>query len=76
MTKTSLSITLDSKVKAELEKRAKKELLSVEDLISDILRRSILSYKGTTKDTDKVDDKFLTFFSRKAKKYSKKNYVR
>lgn len=71
MTKTTLTITLDTKVKNKLELRAKKELLSVEDLIADILRRSIVSYKGNSV-IDKVDDKFLTFFSRKQNKTLRK----
>jgi len=42
-------------------------MLSLEEMIVDILRRSVLSYRGGST-TDKVDDKFLTFFSRKSKK--------
>ena len=68
MAKTSFSIILDSKIKKILEKRAKKEMLPLDELIADILRRSALSYKGGLSDSDNVDDKFLTLFSRKSKK--------
>ena len=67
MTKTNITVTIDSKVREKLQKRAKKELVTIEELIADILRRSVLSYKGTSS-TDNVEDKFLTFFSRKSKK--------
>lgn len=68
MTRTSVTIFLDKDVKKELEKRAKKEFLSLEELINDIVRRSVISYKGNASTTDNVDDKFLTFFSRKSAK--------
>lgn len=67
MPKTTITFSIDSKVKSALERRAKKELLTLEELIIDILRRSVLSYKGG-ETADKVDDKFLTFFSRKSSK--------
>ena len=63
--KNQVTIYLTDEILQGLEKRAKKEMLSVQDLIEEILRRSVLSYKGNTSNTDKVDDKFLTYFSRK-----------
>jgi hypothetical protein len=66
MTKSTITIELDIKVKQALERRAKKEMLELDQLISDILRRSVLSYKGNTT-TDNLDDKFLSYFSRKQK---------
>ncbi|MEK6929006.1 MAG: hypothetical protein AABW65_03585 [Nanoarchaeota archaeon] len=68
MTKTSIHIVIDEKLKKTLNNRAKKEMLSIEELIVDILRRSTLTYMGKKYYGDKVDDKFLTFFSRKGKK--------
>ena len=59
MVKTSLTIALDFETKKKLEKRAKKEMLSLEELMSDILRRSVLSYKGSSS-TDNIDD-IITF---------------
>lgn len=68
MPKSSLTIFLDNNLKKELEKRAKKELMTVDELVYDIIRRSVVSYKGNTTVIDNVDDKFLTFFSRKSSK--------
>jgi len=76
MAKIPITVVLDSLVKKKLEARAKKELMTLEELINDILRRSVVLYKGKSSVSDKVDDKFITLFSRKAKKYSKKNYVK
>ena len=72
MTKLATTIVLDSKIKKALETRAKKELMSVEELIADILRRSVVSYNKGTSSVDNVDDKFLTFFSRKTQLRKKK----
>jgi len=65
MGKTTISVQLDDKVRRELEKRAKKEMLDLDDLIGEILRRSVLSYKKGTASSDDVDDKFLSYFTRK-----------
>lgn len=66
MGKSSLTVDLDDKVKQVLEKRAKKEMLTLRELVSDILRRSAISYKGNPAE-DRVDDKFLSYFSRRRK---------
>ena len=52
---------------AALEKRAKKEMLELNELIAEILRRSAVSYLGNSNSNDNVDDKFLSYFSRKEK---------
>lgn len=67
MSKSSITIKLDESVKKELEKRAKREMMDVDELIEDILRRSVVSSKKGTSGTDNVDDKFLSYFSRKQK---------
>jgi hypothetical protein len=68
MTKSRLVLDIDTDVYKILEKRAKKEMLAIEQLCEDIIRRSVVSYKGKSKTTeDKVDDKFLSYFSRKKK---------
>jgi len=66
MTKISITASLDSEAKKILERRAKKELMTLQELVEDILRRSAINYSGNSK--DKVDDKFLTYFSRKQKR--------
>lgn len=68
MAKSSVTLRLDKQLRSILEKRAKRELLTIEELCEDILRRSAISYKEDSLSSDKVDDKFLTFFSRKRKK--------
>ena len=67
MNDKNITIHLDGKVLSSLEKRAKKELLDIDQLISDILRRSVLSYRGKSTITDNLDDKFLSYFTRKEK---------
>jgi len=48
----------------KLEKRAKKNMLNLNEQVEDILRRSVLNFRKTPAE-EKVDDKFITFFSRK-----------
>ncbi|MBX4212596.1 hypothetical protein KW787_04045 [Candidatus Pacearchaeota archaeon] len=67
MAKSSISVELEIEVKKILEKRAKRELLTLRELVSDILRRSALSTKESTK-KDNVDDPFISYFSRKNRK--------
>lgn len=64
----SVSLELDSKLHDELEKRARREFLEVDELIEDIVRRSMLSYhKGNVIGDAKVDDKLIGIFSRSKK---------
>ncbi len=73
MAKHSITIEIDSEIKNILEKRAKKEMLSLRELISEILRRSVISYKKNSSSvSDKLDDQFIGYFSRKTKKRKKK----
>ncbi|MEI6732281.1 MAG: hypothetical protein WCK90_06410 [archaeon] len=74
MSKTTIPVIVDEKVRKELEKRAKAEMLDLDDLIAEILRRSVLSYKGNSSSSEKLDDQFVGYFSRKSKvrkKYAK-----
>lgn len=69
MSKSTITIVIESEMKRILERRAKREFLELDELIIDILRRSSLSYRGKTSPaSDSVDDKFLTYFSRKNRK--------
>ena len=63
--KNRIQIHLDDKLLKKLEKRAEKNMLNLNEQIEDILRRSVLSLQKRTPTEDKVDDKFITFFSRK-----------
>jgi hypothetical protein len=65
--KNKLSIFVDNEVLRIIEKRAKKNMFTVSEQIEDILRRSCVSGKRTSKDTEKLDDILVTLFSRKKK---------
>jgi hypothetical protein len=68
MADKNITINLDSELYSLLEKRAKKSLLDIDDLIADILRRSMLSYKKKTSAIDdKIDDSLVKLFSRQKK---------
>ena len=62
--KNRILIFLDSDVLKKLEKRAEKNMFTLSEQIEDILRRSVLSQKKSTQE-EKLDDKFIAFFSRK-----------
>jgi hypothetical protein len=64
--KNRIQINIDDKVLKKLEKRAEKNMLNIHEQIEDILRRSVLNLKKSSAE-EKVDDKFITFFSRKKK---------
>ncbi|MEK6843945.1 MAG: ribbon-helix-helix protein, CopG family [Nanoarchaeota archaeon] len=63
MSKKSVTIELDDKVIARLQKRAKKNMLSLREMIEDIVRRSAAS-KTVTVSGD-ADDALVGIFSRK-----------
>jgi hypothetical protein len=63
--KNRIQIHLDDKVLKKLEKRAEKNMLNLNEQVEDILRRSVLNLQKKTPTEEKVDDKFITFFSRK-----------
>ena len=61
----SLTITLNDDVMRLLKKRADENLLNEREQIEDIIRRSMLSYKKTSRErTIKIDDKLVSAFSR------------
>ena len=65
MAKKALTILIDKDIYLALEKRAKRNLLSLREQISDILRRSVLSAKKRRGySAVKTDDKFIEYFSR------------
>jgi len=64
--KNSLTIHLDSEILKIIEKRAKKNMLTIAEQIEDIVRRSCVNVKKAQgENSDKVDDVFLKLFSRK-----------
>ncbi len=76
MSKIKVRVEIDSAVLNELERRAKREFLSVSELIEDILRRSAVmsrmrKFGGDMPAGDKADP-FIEYFSRVAPYYKKK----
>jgi hypothetical protein len=63
--KNSMTIHLDEEVFKIIGKRAKKNMLTPEEQVEDIVRRSCVNTKKTTEVTDNVDDLLLRMFSRK-----------
>ena len=63
--KNKVSVFLDSKLLKIIERRADKNMLTINEQIEDILRRSTLNMRKKTPQEEKVDDKFITYFSRK-----------
>ncbi len=70
-TKTKIELYLDNKVLKMLETRAKKNLFSLNEQVEDILRRSCSTIKKNHNLADeKLDDSFITIFSRRKCKKS------
>jgi hypothetical protein len=62
-----ITIDITSEEKSVLEKRGKKNYLTLKEQIEDIIRRSIISYKKRNSTPKiKVDDKLVGIFSRQA----------
>ena len=68
--KNKISIFLDSDILKIIEKRAKKNMLTIPEQIEDILRRSCIRARTLKQETEKLDDMFISLFSRK--RYGKK----
>ena len=67
--KKSVSIDLDSDVISALEKRAKKNFMSLREQIEDIIRRSVIaSKKKPYSASEDKEDGLLSAFSRRGKK--------
>jgi hypothetical protein len=63
---SSITIFLDDELRTALEKRAKKNMLTLPEQVEDILRRSTLNQKLKKSVPDeKLDDKLIGLFSRK-----------
>jgi len=65
--KESITIWLDPDITKLLEKRAKKNMMTLPEQIEDILRRSIANQKPT-QIKEKLDDMLVGLFSRKTRK--------
>ena len=65
--KTSVRIYLNDKVFSIVEKRAKKNLLRVQEQVEDIIRRSAANVKIKKAENEKIDDLLVSIFSRNRK---------
>jgi len=59
-----LTINLDDEEVKILEKRAKKNILTLPEQVEDIIRRSCINSKKTTSRPAKIDDPLVAIFSR------------
>lgn len=62
--KNKVTIYLSDGVLSSLEKRAKRNMMNLYEQIEDILRRSVVLSKSGYPKAIKVDDKFISYFSR------------
>ncbi len=60
----AITVSIDEKVKKILEKRAKKNLMSLREQAEDIIRRSAANYKLGMQTNVKVDDRLVEIFSK------------
>lgn len=59
-------IYLEHAIKNSIEKRAKKNMFTLEEQIEDILRRSCVNLKkNSSSEAEKLDDNFIRLFSRR-----------
>ncbi len=59
-----ITINIDDELEKDIKKRAKKNYLSIQELIEDIVRRSMISYKKSGTRSFKTDDRLVGIFSR------------
>ena len=64
-TKNKICVYIDSDVMKIVEKRAKRNMLTPEEMIEDIIRRSAVNAHGIKREDEKLDDLLVTVFSRK-----------
>ncbi len=63
----SMTITISDEAKKVLNRRAKKNLLSLREQIEDIVRRSVVNTKTGSIESVKPDDRLVEIFSRHRK---------
>jgi len=69
-----ITISLSDKETKILEKRAKKNIMSLKEQIEDIVRRSCVNYKsGKSYSKVKPDDRLISIFSREMRGRKKKS---
>jgi len=73
--KKLLTIEIDNEILKLLERRAKRNMMSVSELISDIIRRSTVFYRRMPRGTPKLEDKLIGIFSRE-RRGRRKNWTK
>lgn len=63
--KNKVCFYVDSEVLKVIQKRAKRNMLTVEEQVEDIVRRSAVNARGIKKSEEKLDDLLVSIFSRK-----------
>ncbi len=71
MLKKSVTIELDDRVISRLQRRARRNMLTLRELIEDIVRRSAVSLGGASI-SGASDDALVSIFSRKTKAKKRK----
>jgi DNA-binding transcriptional regulator YhcF (GntR family) len=66
--KNKITVFVSNDVLRALEKRAKKNLLTIPEQIDDILRRSCIRSGKIKKEQEKIDDLLVSIFSRRKRK--------
>ncbi|MFA6022742.1 MAG: hypothetical protein WC781_01500 [Candidatus Pacearchaeota archaeon] len=66
--KNKIELYLNPEVIKLIQKRANKNMFSISEQIEDILRRSCVNSKKIKNQEEKLDDMFITLFSRKGRK--------
>lgn len=67
-----ITISLDDDEEKILEKRAKKNLMTLKEQVEDIIRRSCVSGKTGTNNIVKIDDRLVHIFSREKRGRTRK----
>jgi hypothetical protein len=61
----TITVSVEEELYNLLEKRAKKNMCDVDELVCEILRHSMVSYKKGSAVEDKTDDALVRLFSRR-----------
>ena len=69
-----ISIDLDDELFDDLKKRAQDNFLSIREMVEDIIRRSMITYKKNSRKTIiDIEDRLISIFSRERRgRYKKK----
>jgi len=67
-----LTIDLNTEEVKILQRRGKKNILTLREQVEDIIRRSCINTKTTTPASAKCDDKLVEIFSRQKRRKKKK----